>query len=213
MKAFRYLFLAGIFLLALTACGQEEFLSDCPTAPSTESTTPITCATILMPEMRLHFLDEDVPCSVALTPSSNYIYRDSLGNGSISWSTRPCDRKDLSIFYSADPEGIARLSGGSWEESALPALTLTAYPAAEDNTVDLAEELRQTITVTDGQFRLLRGRYYYEAEVKREEGTVTYGFICYFGFLFKDSFSFLVPTCFCVGYKQLFSPDVTKLFV
>lgn len=179
MKAFRHLFLAGIFLLTLTACGQEEFLSDCPTAPSTESITPITCATILMPEMRLHFLDEDVPCSVALTPSSNYIYRDSLGNGSISWSTRPCDRKDLSIFYSADPEGIARLSGGSWEESALPALTLTAYPAAEDNTVDLAEELRQTITVTDGQFHLLRGRYYYEAEVKHEEGAVTYGFICY----------------------------------
>ena len=102
--------------LLLTACGKEEILSDCPTAPLTESTESVTSATILMPEMRLHYLDEDVPCSVALTPSSNYIYRDSIGNSSISWSTRPCDKERLCIFYSADPEGIARLSGGSWQD-------------------------------------------------------------------------------------------------
>ena len=173
------IWIIAITALTLTACGREEFLSDCPTAPLTESTEPVLCATVLMPEMRLHFLDEEVPCSVALTPSSSYIYREIPGQSTLSKSTRPCDREELCIFYSADPEGIARLSGGSWEESALPALTLTAYPAAEDNTVDLAEEHRQTVAITDGQFRLLRGRYYYEAEVKREEGTVTYGFICY----------------------------------
>ena len=179
MKMLRIILLSLASLLMLTSCGQEEFLSDCPTAPLTESTESVTSATILMPEMRLHYLDEDVPCSVALTPSSNYIYRDSIGNSSISWSTRPCDKEGLCIFYSADPEGIARLSGGSWQDASLPALTLTAYPATEDNTVDLTEEHRQAIAVTDGQFRLLRGRYYYEAEIMHEEGAVTYGFICY----------------------------------
>ena len=181
MKAFRYLFWASIFLLAFTACRQEEFLSNCPTAPSTESTEPVLCATVLMPEMRLHFLDEDVPCSVALTPSSSYIYMDSTGRSSLSKSTRPCEQEGLCTFYSADPEGIVYLSGRSENTEAvgLPPLTVTAYPVAEDGTVDLTEENRQSLTVTNGQFTLLRGRYYYEAELKREEGTVTYGFICY----------------------------------
>ena len=143
---------------------------------------------VSVPAMRLYYTDEEIPCSVTLTPSSHEMNLSSTGELSPSTAIRPCGQVGLSTFYSADPEGIARLAyypdatphttedAAFDAAAAIPALTVTAYPAAEDDiTVDLSEENRQTVTVTDGQFTLLMGRYYYEVETE----AVTYGFLCY----------------------------------
>jgi len=182
--------LTAAMLLALPACGKDKASLDTLRTKGENGTSVLT-ATMQTPAMKIHYIDEGVDCSAALTPASDYIYQDSQGNNSVSKSTRPCDREQVCTVYSADPTGEVRLALyeqlmpalADYEFIAaanLPSLTVMAYPATEDGTVEPASDsAMHQIPVIDGRFTMLRGWYYYEVSFTSENGVMMYGFIGY----------------------------------
>ena len=179
--------------LTLTACGQQTAIApstavdatanETTADANTETTVGTPCVLVEAPTMRIHYQDETLTCCATMTPS---VHTYALG-AQIAPGTRPCEQEQLCTIMLADAGGKVRLAFSATDADVdnaeflaaanLTDLTLTAYPAAEDGTVDLTPEGAQSIPVAGGHFTLLAGRYYYELAVKRDNGTITYGLI------------------------------------
>ena len=175
----------AVAALTLTACGQPK--NTTPHTPA-KTTTGEMCRLVQAPTVTIHYRDEDYLSSVALTPSHyTYIHGAKLPAG-----TRPCEQEQLCTVTMANTDGevqMAFFAAGAGspaaDDAALDAartltdLTLTAYPATEDGTVDLTPEKAQAIPVTNGRFTLLVGRYYYELTLSQDGGQMVFGFIAH----------------------------------
>ena len=173
----------AIAALTLSACGQPK--NTTPHTPA-KTTTGEMCRLVQAPTVTIHYRDEDYLSSVALTPSHyTYIHGAKLPAG-----TRPCEQEQLCTVTMANTDGevqMAFFAAGAGnpaaDDAALDAartltdLTLTAYPATEDGTVDLTPEKAQSIPVASGRFTMLTGRYYYELTVPQDGGQMVFGFI------------------------------------
>ena len=185
MKIFRTLLLSLALPLLLTACDRNEAIPVCPSLPQ-ETVGGLPSALVRAPAMGIQYQDEEFLSQVTLTPSVHTYPLDSA----FPAGTRPCEQENLCTVMLADTVGEVRLAyfpeemnaienAEFYAAEALTGLTLTAYPAAEDGTVDLTLEKAQTIPVANGRFTLLVGRYYYELKVPQDGGTLTYGLIAY----------------------------------
>ena len=194
MKILRAVLFSLALMLMLTACGKEDFLTNCPTAP-TETTGNEMCALVQAPTMKIQYQDEQFLCSATLTPA---VHTYALG-AEFPVGTRPCEQDALCTVTLADTEGEVRLAffpevmntiegteipnaiegADFYAAEALTDLALTAYPVAEDGTVAPTSEVSQIIPVTNARFTLLVGTYYYELTVPQNGGHLTYGFIAH----------------------------------
>lgn len=169
----------------LTACGRNEAIPVCPSLPG-ETVDGLPSALVQAPTMKIQYQDEEFLCTAALTPS---VHTYPLG-AAFPAGVRPCEQENLCTVMLADTDGTVRLAyfpeemnaienAEFYAAEALTGLTLTAYPADENGTVDLTPEKAQTIPVANGRFTLLVGRYYYELTVPQDNGLLTYGFLAH----------------------------------
>ncbi|MBQ7320960.1 MAG: hypothetical protein IJW99_02575 [Clostridia bacterium] len=177
--------LIAILALTLTACHRNEAIPVCPSL-SDETVGGLPSALVQAPAMGIQYQDEEFLCSATLTPS---VHTHPLG-AAFPAGTRPCEQEQLCTVTMADTVGEVRLAyfpeemnaiegAEFYAAEALTGLTLTAYPAAEDGTVDLTPEKAQTIPVANGRFTLLVGRYYYELTLPQDGGQLVYGFLAH----------------------------------
>ena len=193
ISLFAVLSLSLVATLLLTACGQKDPIAVCPPFMTAQTETPTVAAWDYFPHMKIHYEDEDFESSAQLTLSPSYTWGATLADGSHALVTsdsdaRPYQMEDLCTLTLADTVGEVRLAffpeemnaiehAEFYAAEALTNLTLTAYPAAEDGTIDL--EKAQTLPVVNGRFTMLVGRYYYELTVPQNGGQLTYGFIAH----------------------------------
>lgn len=194
MKIFRTFLLSLALLLTLTACGQERTLVD-GSATATEIASPEVAAWDYFPRVFIHYEDEAFESSAELTRSEIFTWQATMTDGSHALTVsdggaRPYQMENLCTVILADTVGKARLAileaemnaiegAEFYAAEALPGLTLTAYPVAEDGTVNVLPEAAQSIHVKNARFTLPVGKYYYELVLPRNGGVLTYGFIAH----------------------------------
>ena len=188
--------LIAILALTLTACHRNEAIPVCPPWPDgfTSGTASEVAAWDHLPQMYIHYEDADFNSSAELTRSEARTWGAVMADGSHEIiecdGARPYQMENLCTVTMADtvgevrlayfPEEMSAIEGAEfYAAEALTGLTLTAYPAAEDGTVDLTPEKAQTIPVANGRFTLLVGRYYYELTLSQDGGQLVYGFIAH----------------------------------
>ena len=184
-------------LSTFTACHRNEAIPVCPSLPteSTLETSPEIAAWDYLPKMAIQYEGEEFQSTAELTRSEAYTWGATMADGSHGLAVsdsgaRPYQMENLCTVTLADTVGEVRLAyfpeemnaiegAEFYAAEALTGLTLTAYPAAEDGTVDLTPEKAQTIPVANGRFTLLVGRYYYELTLSQDGGQLVYGFIAH----------------------------------
>ena len=186
----------AILALTLTACHRNEAIPVCPSLPDgfTSGTASEVAAWDHLPQMYIHYEDADFNSSAELTRSEARTWGAMMADGSHGIiecdGARPYQMENLCTVTMADTVGEVRLAyfpeilnavegAEFYAAEALTGLTLTAYPAAEDGTVDLTPEKAQTIPVANGRFTLLVGRYYYELTLSQDGGQLVYGFLAH----------------------------------
>ena len=179
----------------LTACGRNEAIPVCPPFMTAQTETPTVAAWDYLPQMAVHYEDEDFESSAQLTLSPSYTWGATLADGSHALVTsdsgaRPYQMEGLCTVMLADTVGEVRLAvfeevmnavegAEFYAAEALTGLTLTAYPVAEDGAVSVLPETSQSIPVANGRFTIPVGKYYYELALPRDGGMLTYGFIAH----------------------------------
>lgn len=185
MKMFRIILLSLASLLMLTSCGRNEAIPVCPSLPD-EIGDGLPSALVQAPSMKIQYQDEEFLSSATLTPA---VHTYPLG-AAFPAGVRPCEQENLCTVTLADTVGEVRLAffpeemnaiegAEFYAAEALTDLSLTAYPVADDSTVDVTSEKSHAIPVENARFTLLVGTYYYELTVPSNGETLTYGFIAH----------------------------------